>query len=476
VLFVWASPVVVFVVLLMTRRFSAVVAALCAVSIAVLVVAASAPKALTAAELIMTAAAGAWIALPAVVVILAGVFFSESLITGEAASPADRTNATARELGTTCFFLGPFFETATGFGVGFIITLRRVLGMGIAPASAIALAALSQCLVPWGALGVGTRISAALAEVPVYELGWRAGIVIAPAILLLLPIFWRIATSSGFNVSVAQRFEDVMGVALLLALLIAANFILPIELAGLVAIGLALLVRIWRADGRQAFQADALRAAGPYVALIGLLAITRLVPPISEWLGSLHWTPGYGAPAFAPLLSPAIPLLLVTLVFAICRGQRNRLPMAARAVVLIGWRAAVMTLLLVILAWMLVRSGIAAEVAADARTALGGPAQTLVPLLGALGGYLTGSNTGAGGLSMPIAGPFVHSAAALAWLCAAAIASGSLMTAVSPVRLVMGQGLAKATASDMRSAFRKLMPYLVVALATGVVPALVLLA
>ena len=50
-----------------------------------------------------------------------------------------------------------------------------------------------------------------------------------------------------------------------------------------------------------------------------------------------------------------------------------------------------------------VRSGIAQAFVLATRTALGDLAVLIVPMLGALGGYLTGSNTGAGGLAMPVA-------------------------------------------------------------------------
>ena len=42
-----------------------------------------------------------------------------------------RAPRSARQVVTTCLFLGPFVETATGFGVGFVVALRAVLGLKI---------------------------------------------------------------------------------------------------------------------------------------------------------------------------------------------------------------------------------------------------------------------------------------------------------------------------------------------------------
>lgn len=462
-LFLWISPVVVFVALLWTRTIPALPASIVSLALAVVVGATLGPVQLGAIDVLHTLSGGAWIALPAVLVVLAGLFFTEVTAPVSPGRSDGTERDRARRLGTTCLFAGPFIETATGFGVGFVVALRAILALGVPAGPALALAAFSQCLVPWGALGVGTRISAAIVGIPVADIGWRAALVAAPVLLAMVPLYWRVAAAGGVRVPLGQKLEDICLMAGLVALLATINHYLPLELAGMVAIGPWLALRLWMQAGRNAFSFTSLASAVPYLVLIGLLASTQLIPSVEAWLASPSLSPGHGAPLFAPLASPAWPLLLSALFAALVPGLSpggpRDLGSAAFRTWVKGWRAAALTIVLVTLAWFLVRSGIASALASELRSLTGEVAVVTVPLLGALGGYLTGSNTGAGGLSMPVATAFGDAPADLAWIAAAAIVAGSLMTALSPVRMTMGQGLAQASDRDVALALRLLLTY-----------------
>ena len=82
-----------------------------------------------------------------------------------------------------------------------------------------------------------------------------------------------------------------------------------------------------------------------------------------------------------------------------------------------------------------------------------------MPILGALGGYLTGSNTGAGSLSMPVAQSVSQSPGLLAWIAAASIMTGSVLTVLSPVRFAMGQAISGASDREAARVFRSLLPF-----------------
>jgi len=465
----WLAPVMVFAALVAGRWVGVLPASLLSLALLLAVVLSVGPQLLTLGDVGLILIGGAWIALPAVLVILAGLFFTEVNAVAESGS-AQPIAEPGRRLGTTCLFAGPFVETATGFGVGYVVALRAVMGLRVGVAPAIALAALSQCLVPWGALGVGSRISAAIVDMPIEDISWRASVIMAPVMLLMGPVYWRIAAVSGHAVSTAQKLEDFICLIALGLLLILANLRLPIELAGMAALGPVLIFRFWREEGRAALtRRSTIVTVAPYVALIVMLCIFRLVPIVTEALGTIRVTPVGGAPAFAPFLSPAIPLLAVSFAVVLF-GERSgqRLGKSARQTLQKGWRACCLTIVLVAFAWLLVRSGITAAIVRE--IAVFGPLTSVsVPLLGAFGGYLTGSNTGAGSLSMPVAAVFSVARGEVMWLAAAAIVSGSLMTAVSPVRVAMAQALAAASNRDIGAALRLLLPYILLALMSGVV-------
>ncbi|MEQ8826113.1 MAG: L-lactate permease [Filomicrobium sp.] len=457
--FLWVSPILLFVALLASKRMTALPASILALTTAVIIVYAAAPLPTSLTNITGILVAGAWIALPAVVVILAGLVFVElvSPATETPAAPAEKDKA--RQLGTQCLFIGPFVETATGFGIGFVFALRGVLALNIKPGPAMALAAFSQCLVPWGALGVGTRISAALIDAPLLEITQPTAIIMAPILALTVWFYWQCASAAGTPIPRRQKLEDACLFALLAGVLIITNSFLPVELAGLFAIAIIVLLRLWLQNGGELMTATMLSKAAPYGALIAILALTRLHPDIENFLSNPSYTPGHGAPSFAPLLSPAIPLILIAIVTNSMLQQRRQTGIAITDAIAKGWRASLLTFTLVALAWLFVQSGIATAIAQDLRSGLGSLSPAIIPLLGALGGYLTGSNAGAGSLSMPVAAALSYSPIQLYWSSAAAIAAGSILTAISPVRLAMGKALTNAQQQDMDIALKLLVPY-----------------
>jgi lactate permease len=129
-----------------------------------------------------------------------------------------------------------------------------------------------------------------------------------------------------------------------------------------------------------------------------------------------------------------------------------------------GWRVSLLTFLLVGMAYILVRGGIAHNLMNMATQSLDIWAAGVVPLAGAAGGYLTGSNTGAGALSMPLANALDISLGARHSLVAAAIAAGSLMTAVSPIRFALGLAVSGRGSAEARKALGLLMPFVMIVL------------
>ena len=474
-LFLQVSPVILFLALIAGRILPAVPAATASLLLAIIIATGFAPTAITLAETLHIVLAGAWVALPAVLVILTGLYFTEVLeIAGEHPADAPATTISARQMGTVCLFLGPFVETATGFGVGYVVAIGVILKAGIGPAAALALAAFSQMLVPWGALGIGTQISAAIAGIPVEALGWRIALVVAPLLLIIAPLYWRIAQSAGITIDGPQKREDAASMLALAMLLIGTNAILPIELAGLLAIGPVLLFRLWRQERAHFLTRSSFQRSAPYLILIAVLAVTKLIPGIRDALATPAFTPGNGAPAFAPLASPANALVLAAILGCIAHGRWTALGAAIPSALTKGTRASILTILLVALAWVIVRSGIAQVVADALRDTMGERAALVVPILGSIGGYLTGSNTGAGSLAMPVANA-VASAPALLWIAAAAIMAGSVFTAFSPVRFAMGQAIAEATPSESRTALRLLLPFALASVAIAILAVVIVL-
>ena len=198
----------------------------------------------------------AWLAWPAVAVILAGLFFYHAVRSTAAAAsstdaddgpaPAGRPDPAAaahRDLFAACFLLGPFAESATGFGVGAIITCAVIQRMGIRGVAAAVCALFSQILAAWGALSVGTLVGAVMADMPPGELGARTALLCAPLLAVALVLFWAICRWMGRRVTLRDRIEDGMWLAGLVAMLWLFNRLIPVEVAGLGAMAAVLSLR-----------------------------------------------------------------------------------------------------------------------------------------------------------------------------------------------------------------------------------------
>lgn len=464
---IWLSPLILFLGLILSGC-SALIAGTLGTICAALVAYVAGPSHPDAAAIIRHFAAGAWIGLPATLVIIAGLAFSLSL--EKASDNAEPARPEHGALAEACLLRGPFLETSTGFGVGYVVAVSGARRLGVDKAPALALATFSQILVPWGALGIGTRISADIAGVSLAALIWRIAVMTALLGMVLLPLFWRLSRQAKLPAALADRLEWAGLIALLMALLVAANLTLPLELAAIAALAPVMLLRFLRVKGFAGLDRALLARLAPYIALVVALALMRLVPAIHDRLEHPSFKPFADASAFAPLLSPALPLIIIALVVAIRRGGAKQAAALMKLTLQRAGRAALLTFLLVGMAWIMVGSGLAGGIGLSVSGVLGSWSAGIVPVAGALGGYLTGSNTGAGAVSMPLATALVPAGEARLAVIAAAVVAGSLLTAVSPVRVTMGQVLIKATIAETGQALRALWPWfaVVVGLTTAI--------
>ena len=113
---------------------------------------------------------------------------SEIVSAAAAETGPPRAHQQRRRLFTACFFVGPFAEAATGFGVGQVAIVSMIQNTGISAIQLVLFALFSQILVPWGAMANGTMVGAALSGVSPGDLGVRA-MLTAPLLLAWLVLY-----------------------------------------------------------------------------------------------------------------------------------------------------------------------------------------------------------------------------------------------------------------------------------------------
>ena len=286
--------------------------------------------------------------------------------------------------------VAPFFESVTGFGVAVVISAPILLAAGFSPLRAAVLSSWGQCAVPWGALGVGTVIGADLAGMSFGGLSdWSA--------LLSLPLFPVYAVAAvalaGGWAGIRRRGVEAVLLGLLAGVgtLGASVYLIP-ELSGVVG-GLAATAAFLGLRWRRLHELVVpIRALLPYAFLLALLALANGFGSLSKLLESL-------GPVF---VGPGLPLLISCSFATLLFGLGRRSAGAALRDTFRQWLPTAGAVLTFVLAGQVVASSGAAALLASGASAFGDLYPVVAPIVGALGGWLTGSNAASNALFMPL--------------------------------------------------------------------------
>ena len=275
----WSLPALAVIAAIGSGRVNTIRAAILGLLITVPVAVFTGPAAFGGAQLARALARGLWIGATIAPYILGGLLFWQ-VAAHSAAAPADAGLGAAgvsriarrRLLFFACFLVGPFAESATGFGVGMLGTVTLIRRLDIAPRPLMIFALLSQTMIPWGAMGSGTMLAAAFAHIPGSELGLYSMVPVSLLMLVWLSLFWRTARETGLGASAAECAREALWIAAGLALLAPATAWLGPESALLATYGPLIVLR-YLIDVR-----PGRRAAGGIRSRAGALPMTRPGP------------------------------------------------------------------------------------------------------------------------------------------------------------------------------------------------------
>lgn len=354
--------------------------------------------------------------------------------------------------------VAPAVESVSGFGVGTVVVIPVLAALGIAPLRSAQLGILSQVAIPWGAMAVGTTYAAELTGMDPAATGSRTALLTLP-----LPILYALAALylSGGWPALRRAWLAAMAAGTCLGLgLWCFTLTVGVELAGFLA-SLSVVVML-AAQGllvRRAAEPlppGLVRAVLPYFVLVGLLAVTRLIPAVQDRLQSVGTldiqalglrytilaTPGFWVLVSAFTAVPVLRLSIRNLFQALQAAWRQFVP-GAVAIICFLATAQVMR-----------HSGMTSELGTALAT-LGSGYGFAAPWLGALGGWLTGSNTGSNALFARLQfEAATQTGLSPEWMVAGQNAAGSHAAMVSPARTVLaatGAGLAHGESVLLRS-------------------------
>lgn len=304
------------------------------------------------------------------------------------------------------YFFAMFLEGASGFGTPVAIVAPMLVALGVAPERALLVALIGHVVgVSFGAVGAPM--------VPLVEAGPVDERRLSLAILLLHAcIGWSLALIVVRLGSVTPRHGSAASwqVAAMAAACFFPAAALIAGLAGpeLPTLGGALLggalFIVWLRRGApptaraQGPETKALLRAGlPYLLLVALILASRLIDPLRTALRSYHveWTyrQGFGD-QMLPFYHPGTMLLLAFLLTALINGFRPRLVAGSMLAALRRLPQVAIALVSVLtLARFMVHGGLIDALAVGATGLFGQAWPLAVPLVGALGSFVTGSGT-----------------------------------------------------------------------------------
>jgi lactate permease len=298
------------------------------------------------------------------------------------------------------WFFALFAEGAAGFGTPVALAAPLLVGLGFAPVRAVALALLGHAAgVSFGAVGTPVLAQAELTGIPARDIAAGAALMHALLGWILLVALMRLAADG-------ESRGPVFGWTLLAGAAFFAPSLVLATLAGpeLATLGGALVGAfvfagfLWprRPSGAAPVQAGALlRDLAPYLLVLALVLVTRLVGPVQEAAQGvvLGWSLHDAFRAtFQPLYHPGTMLLAGLVAGALATGRVGAvgpaMAAAARRLLLVAVALAAM----LALSRVMVHGGMIAALAGEAaRTGRAWP--LIAPAIGVLGTFVTGSAT-----------------------------------------------------------------------------------
>lgn len=469
----WATPTLVVALAIAFLKWNATRAALLGLALTVPIAFFTGPIPFSLDKLAESLLRGSWIGGTIAPYILGGLLFWRVASSKHALDDADAPaaeldpHARRRRLFFACFLVGPFAESATGFGVGMVGTVMMLRHLGLAPRHLMVFALLSQTFIPWGAMSSGTLLGATYLRVSPTDLALYSSVPVATLMLLWLTLFWATLRQANENISLAECGWELIWVAASLASLVACTYLLGPETALLAAFSPLIIVR-YLVDERPNGQALRQRAIAclPYGLIIGWLAATRLIAGLREWLSTLvFFRPFPDLPMLLPLMHSGLWFLVAALLTAAFRKRTHTLKGEIVASWSTGKQAVWTVFLFAMMAEMLNKSGIAQGLAHGLFAALGPDAMVLTPALaGALGIIANTGNAGNSLLLPPLSTLAAQAGINLLATGAVVHVSGLALGFFSPVRMSIAAKLSHGAAQE-RSVYLFLLPFALAAFA-----------
>ncbi len=330
----------------------------------------------------------------------------------------------SRPLGVALVVFGivPFAESVTGFGIGVTVGVPILTHLGCTLRQSAILGLLGLIAVPWGALGPGTTVAAALAGLGVDELGLATAWVNAIPVIIV-----AIAVVAIMRPSPASALGIIGAGALMWAGILASSSVIGMAPSGIIGslIVIVVLGALFMVGKKTTGLTRRLGVAVlPYgVLTVGLLLARALHAALPSTVTQI-------------VASPPFWLAAACLIAAIAVAGRRDVTVAA----VCSWvPIGVGTAAFMLMGWIMTTTGMSEAIG----SLLPAGFILLTPWLNSIGAVLTGSNTGANSMfTGTLTAAAVSSHVSALPVVAAGNAAGSLAALAAPPRVAMAVQIA----------------------------------
>jgi lactate permease len=301
------------------------------------------------------------------------------------------------------WFFALFIEGAAGFGTTIALAAPLLVSLGMTPVGALSAALIGHAVgVSFGAVGTPILPQVAATGLSGQEIAATTGLLHGLIGWVMLLFAFGVIRQALPGEQPVGRYVAAAAALFLVPMFLIAQLIGP-ELPTLAGslIGGAGFVLLLRRNAPTSNDTPAprgaVRAAAPYLALIGVILLTRLVGPLRELLTgiAISWTwQEQFRGSFQPLYHPGSMLMISFLLGAL--GQRVAFS-EVRAAMGIALRqlglVALALIAMLSLSRVLVHAGMITTLAEAAANSVGGAWPLVAPFIGVLGTFVTGSAT-----------------------------------------------------------------------------------
>jgi lactate permease len=361
---------------------------------------------------------------------------------------------------------GGFLEGVAGYGTAVAIPASLLAASGFDPMFAAFIALLANTVpTAFGAVGIPVATLAAVSGSPVGPISLAVALQLSP-LIVAIPFLLVIVTGGGFRaLKGAVLVTTASGVAFVVPQLLAAAFLgteLPTILGSLSS--LAVTVALARRQGRREVVGpndprppaseigirEGILAWLPYILVFFIiLATSPLVPPLHNALDAvktsvtIYTGAGAAVSVFKWILTPGILIIIATVIAGIAQGARPKTIAASFTSTVAKLLPSTITIVSILaLAKIMAYAGMIGAIARALAAATGGLYPLVAPVIGALGTFVTGSDTTSnilfGKLQTGVAASIGQNPV---WLAAANTAGATAGKMISP------QSIAVATAA-----------------------------